>query len=101
MDYVIVLKTLQSLANDETQLSLPQINKSKNCALYEKCKAVHPSGRPYHKACKRCHKGGDDACWLLYPELRGQWQQAKNGEGSTFTPAGNLASFKLNSGITG
>lgn len=27
------------------------------------------SGHPYHAACGAHHPGGDDACWLLHPEL--------------------------------
>ena len=104
-DYVTVLQTLQALANDETQLSLAQVtggttDDDKHC---KKCGKKHPKDWPHHEACKRCHKGGDDACWLLHPELREQWQQARSGGSTpvTPTPVGNPAGLHFHSGIHG
>ncbi len=105
MDYIIVLKTFQSLTNDETQLSLAQIvnieeNDNKYC---KKCGKKHLKDWLYHEVCKKCYRGGDDVCWLLHLEFREQWQQARNGGSTpvTSTPVGNPASLTINSGIYG
>jgi hypothetical protein len=39
------------------------------------CKPSHPADWEHCKHCKRHHKGGEDNCWHLHPELREKWRQ--------------------------
>ena len=59
-------------------------NAMKKC---KKCGKIHSADRKWYETCKRCHKGGDDACFQLHPELLEQYRRRTGGSTGGSTPA--------------
>ena len=102
------LELVSKLANDQAlQMSLAAtrtspatsstsapkgMTTSGNRAYCNKCHKTHWTTIPYHKACQRCHNGGDDGCWKLHPELREQSINARTQRTTTTTDSATAAS---------